>query len=375
MNALTHRLRLDPWIPLLTLMLVAVGLVMIYSASGPRAQATYDSTWHFALRQGVWVGLGMMFLLLGTAVNYHHWQRLAPVLLVLSAILLAITLVPGIGLSVNGARRWLGLGGFTIQPSELAKFACAVYISSYLSRYGHLVAAGVSGAIFRPLLLIGGVLGLILVEPDLGNAVAICAVVGSLLFVSGLPWLYIGGLSGLGAAALAGAVYLEPYRLTRLISFLDPWADPTGSGFQVVQSFLAFGSGGLTGVGLGEGRQKLFYLPEAHTDFIFSVVGEELGLIGTLALLALFALFAWRGLAISRAAGDSFGRYLALALTLMVILQALINMGVTVGTLPNKGLPLPFVSYGGSSLLLNLFAVGVLMNISRTPTPRRRRKP
>jgi len=366
-----RRLTIDPWLPLLTLTLVVVGLVMIYSASAPRSMRTFDNSWHFAARQGIWAALGMLALGVGTLVDYRRWQEWSVPLLGLVVVALAATLIPGIGISAGGARRWLGAGGFTLQPSEAAKFVCIVYMSGYLARHQKLVRGGSSGAAMRPMLVIGTILALILVEPDLGNAVAIAAVVGSLLFVGGIGWGVIGGLSLLGVAGLALAVYLEPYRMTRLTSYLDPWADPTGSGFQVVQSFLAFGSGGIAGLGLGEGRQKMFYLPEAHTDFIFSVIGEELGLIGAFAVVALFAAFAWRGLRISRACSSPFGGYLALGLTLMVVLQALINMGVSVGILPNKGLPLPFVSYGGSSLLLNLFAVGVLINISKDRYGRR----
>ncbi|MBI5137550.1 MAG: putative lipid II flippase FtsW [Nitrospirae bacterium] len=361
----SRRAIVDPILPLLTLLLLGIGVAMIYSASAPRALSTYGSTWHFAMRQGVWVGLGMVALLLGARVDYRIWEKLSGPMLVVLGVLLALVLVPGVGVAAGGARRWLGVGGFTLQPSELAKFVCAAYMAAYLAHHGHDFRHGGMGPVVRPILVLGMVLGLIVVEPDLGNAVAICAVAACLMFVAGLGWRYIAPLGALMAGAMALAIWLEPYRIKRVTSYLDPWADPTGSGFQVVQSFLAFGSGGITGLGLGEGRQKLFYLPEAHTDFIFSVIGEELGLVGALCVVLLFALFAWRGLIIAREAADPFGRYLALALTMMVVLQALINMGVTVGVLPNKGLPLPFISYGGSALLVNLFVVGVLLNISR----------
>jgi len=358
-------LHFDPWLPALTVALVAVGLVMIYSASAPRALSTYGNGWHFFLRQAVWVCLGVVAMAVGVKVNYRRWQVWVAPLLILTLGMLAAVLVPGVGVQAGGARRWLGLPGMSIQPSEVAKFVAIVYMSGYVVRHGRDVADGRFVAVLRPLLVIGAILGLVLVEPDLGNAVAIALVTGCLLFVGGLGWRYIVPICLLGAVALALAVYLEPYRLTRMTSYLNPWADPRGAGFQVVQSFLAFGSGGVGGLGLGQGRQKLFFLPEPHTDFIYSVIGEELGLVGALAVLVLFALFAWRGWNVARACPDPFGRYLALGLTLMVVLQALINMGVTVGALPNKGLPLPFVSYGGSSMLVNLFAVGVLVNISK----------
>ncbi|MFQ5508508.1 MAG: putative lipid II flippase FtsW [Leptospirillia bacterium] len=354
---------IDPWIPVLTALLVGIGLVMIYSASAPRSLSNYGSFWHFASRQGIWAGIGMLALLVGMKFDYKHWEKLAAPLLLLTMAALVVTLIPGIGLSAGGARRWLGVGGFTIQPSEAAKFACAVYMASYLAHHGHDLKRGAT--VLRPLILVGIVLLLIVVEPDLGNAVAISAVAGSLLFMAGIGWRFILPLILTAVLGLSAAIIAEPYRLTRLTSYLDPWADPHGTGFQVIQSFLAFGSGGIAGLGLGEGRQKLFFLPEPHTDFIFAVIGEELGLIGALLVVGLFAAFAWRGVRIARHCPDVFGQYLALALTLMVTIQALINMGVTVGALPNKGLPLPFISYGGSSLLLNLFAVGVLINISR----------
>jgi cell division protein FtsW len=358
-------LHFDPWLPVLTVALVGVGLVMIYSASAPRALSTYGNGWHFAARQAAWVGLGIFAMAVGVKVNYRYWQVWVAPLLILTLGMLVVVLVPGIGVQAGGARRWLGFSGVNIQPSEIAKFVAIVYMAGYVVRHGRDIADGRLAAVLRPLLVIGTMLVLVVVEPDLGNAVAIALVAGCLLFVGGLGWRYIVPLCLLAAAGLALAVYLEPYRLTRMTSYLNPWADPRGAGFQVVQSFLAFGSGGGGGLGLGQGRQKLFFLPEPHTDFIYAVIGEELGLVGALLVLLLFALFAWRGWAVSKACPDPFGRYLALGLTLMVVLQALINMGVTVGALPNKGLPLPFISYGGSSMLVNLFAVGVLVNVSK----------
>ncbi|MDH5525927.1 MAG: putative lipid II flippase FtsW [Nitrospirota bacterium] len=355
----------DPWIPVIAVALLGTGLVMIYSASAPRALSTYGSSWHFAAKQGIWAALGLGALLFGLLVDYRHWRRAVPVLMIGTLLALIFTLIPGIGISAGGARRWLGAGGFNIQPSEIAKFACIAYMAAYLSGHAAELRSGRLWPVLRPLIVIGSALALIVVEPDLGNAVAIAAVTACLLFVGGIGWRFILPLGVVGAAGFALAVWLEPYRLTRLTSYLDPWADPTGSGFQVVQSFLAFGSGGITGTGLGEGKQKLFFLPEPHTDFIYAVIGEELGLIGALLVMTLFILFAWRGMVIARAAHDPFGAYLALGLTLMIVLQALINMGVTVGALPNKGLPMPFVSYGGSSLLVSLFATGVLINISK----------
>jgi cell division protein FtsW len=355
----------DPWLPALTLALVGAGVAMIYSASAPRALSAYGSSWHFAARQAAWAGLGFLVLAVGARVDYTRWGRAAGPLLVLTCLLLGAVLVPGVGVVVNGARRWLPIGPFALQPSELAKFVAVVYMAGYAARHGGALQAGGPAAVIRPMLVVGTLLGLIVVEPDLGNAVAIGAVSGVLLFVGGICWRYIVPLVGLAGAGLALAVYLEPYRLDRVRSFLDPWSDASDTGFQVVQSFLAFGSGGVTGLGLGEGRQKLFFLPEPHTDFIYAVIGEELGLLGAVLVLGLFAVFAWRGLTIARHAGEPFGRFLALGLTLMVVIQALVNMGVAVGVLPNKGLPLPFVSYGGSSLLVNLLAVGVLVNISK----------
>jgi cell division protein FtsW len=355
----------DPWLPALTLALVGGGIAMIYSASAPRALSAYGSSWHFAARQCAWAAIGFVVLAVGARLDYTRWGRMVGLLLVVTCLLLGAVLVPGVGVVVNGARRWLSVGGFTLQPSELAKFVSVVYMAGYAARHGGELRDRAPGAVIRPVLVVGLLLGLIVVEPDLGNAVALAAVAGVLLFVGGIGWRYIVPLVGMAGAGLALAVYLEPYRLKRVTSFLDPWADPSDTGFQVVQSFLAFGSGGITGMGLGEGRQKLFFLPEPHTDFIFSVIGEELGLLGAVLVLILFAVFAWRGLTIARHAADPFGRYLALGLTLMVVFQALVNMGVAVGVLPNKGLPLPFVSYGGSSLLVNLLAVGVLVNISR----------
>jgi cell division protein FtsW len=345
---------------LVTLALVAFGLVMVYSASSARALLDSHDPAYYLKRQALYALLGLVTLVVLSRFDYRRLRDAAGSLLVASFVLLVAVLA--VGTAVNGARRWIAVGSFTFQPSELAKLALALWAAALLARRP---APQTLGELLRPIgLVVGGTCALILVEPDLGSALAIAIMVGACLLVSGTPLrtLFSGG--AIAGTLVLAAIWLEPYRRARIFSFLDPWHDPQGAGFQIVQAMIALGSGGLFGVGLGESVQKIYYLPEASTDMIFAIVGEELGLIGVVAVIAAFALFAYAGFNIALRCRDPFGKRLAVALTALVCGQAAVNVSAVMGLAPLTGVPLPFVSYGGSSLVVGLASVGILLNIA-----------
>jgi cell division protein FtsW len=358
------RARSDMTLILITLMLLLIGVVMIYSASAVLAGRQYGDSLFFIKRQMLWALGGLIAMIAVSRVPYGLWQGLALPLVLGAVILLVLVLIPGIGVEVNGSRRWLRLGSFTVQPSELARLCAVIYLARYLVKKRDRL-----DDFFRdflpPMIVIGAVLALIMGESDLGTAAVMGMVAGLMLFIGGARWRHLWVMGLLAAPVLYAMIMKIGYRRQRMLAFLDPWRDPNDSGFQMIQSFLALGGGGPVGMGLGEGRQKLFFLPYPHTDFIYAVIGEELGLMGTVAVLVLFLALAWRGLSIGLKAPDPFGRHLAIGLTMMIVVQALINMAVVTGLLPTKGLTLPFLSYGGSSLMVNLVAIGILWNISR----------
>jgi cell division protein FtsW len=359
-----HRPSVDGWLLTVTVLLALVGLVMVYSASAVVAGNRFHDWTYFLKRQVTWLAVGLLLLHLASRLDYALWQRLAVPILGVTAILLIVVLVPGLGLSAKGARRWLRVGLISVQPAEIAKLSLVLYLSSYLTRKEERLREFVPG--FLPPLLVVGLIGLlVLLEPDLGTVVVMGLVTLGLLFLAGARPAHLFGIMLLSLPLGAALVLGSPYRRQRLMTFLEPWKDPEAAGFQVTQSFLAFGSGGPFGVGLGEGRQKLFFLPEAHTDFVLALAGEELGLVGTVTIMLLFAILVLRGFQIATRAQRPFGRHLALGITLLFGIQALINAGVATGMLPTKGLTLPLVSYGGSSLMVSLVGVGVLLNISR----------
>jgi cell division protein FtsW len=351
------------WI--LTLLLVLIGVMMIYSASNVIAFKKFGTGSYFLIKQMVWVSMGTGMLWAISRIPYRVWQGWVVPLTIFILILLGMVLIPGIGQEINGARRWFRIGPVVFQPSEFAKLAMVIYLAHYLTRGPEKVQGFVYGLL--PALVVTG-LGvlLILLEPDLGTAVTLALVALVLLFIGGARVRHLLILCLCALPVLAYLILGTEYRRQRWLTYLDPWHDPSDTGFQIIQSFLAFGSGGEIGVGLGEGRQKLFFLPYPHTDFIFSVIGEELGLVGTLLILFCFALLVWRGLKLACWVADPFGQFLAVGITLMIGLAALMNLGVVTGLLPTKGLPLPFVSYGGSSLLVNMIGMGILLSISRT---------
>jgi cell division protein FtsW len=352
-----------PLLVVVTLLLVG-SVVMVYSASSAIAMEQYHDAGYFLKRQLLWVGVGVIAMVIAARMNVWGWQRLALPLLALSGLLLVLVLVSPIGSTVNGARRWLRVAGWSLQPSELAKLAAVCYLARYLASHAGRMTEFRRG-LLPPLAVCGLLVVLVLAEPDFGTAFVIAVLTLMLLFVGQARMSHLAGLvlSALPAAALL--IASSPYRRQRLLAFLNPWDNAQTSGFQVIQSFLAMGRGGVNGLGLGESRQKLFFLPEPHTDFIFSVIGEELGLIGTMVVLMLFVVFFWRGLVIAQRADEPFLRYLAVGVTAMIGMQALLHMAVVIGLLPTKGLTLPLLSYGGSSLVVDLAAVGILLAIGR----------
>jgi cell division protein FtsW len=357
----------DRWLFGSTIALCLVGAVMVFSASAVTARDQYGNGYHFLLRQLLWLILGLGGLLILMNADYRKLRR--PEFIFTGMFVVVVMLVGVFFLDKSHAtHRWIRLGAASLQPSELAKLAVIFYLAWFLEMRRRPRSFGVNDWKRTILPALGPVLamvGLVVVEPDLGTAVEIFIIAVVMLYVAGLDGRYIAG----AALAALPVVYLlivrVSYRYERVVAFLNPTADPQGRGFQLLQSLIAVGSGGFTGVGLMESKQKLFYLPEAHTDFIFAVLCEELGFIGGALVIALLAVYGWRGLRAAFNAPDEFGRFAALGITIMVMSQALINLGVVLGMMPTKGIPLPFISYGGSSLLVMLLATGVLLNISQ----------
>ena len=363
-GAAAPRLRVgDPWVLFSALCLAAVGLVMVYSASSALAGKRYLDSAYFFKHQlfHLALGLGLMYFL--ARRDYLQLKKVTYPLLALVLLALVLVLIPGVGHLAGGARRWLRLGLFSLQPAELAKPALVLYLAYALSEHAKEVKSFSRG--FLPSLFMAGVLTLpVLLEPDLGMSVTLFALAGVMLFVAGTRVIYLLGLVLATMPVLYFLLFRVSFRLKRLTAFLSPWDDPAGAGYQIIHSLLALASGGLYGVGLGGSMQKLFYLPEPHTDFIFAVLGEEGGLLAVLLVLGLFALLIWRGIGIALKARELFGTYLALGATLIIGLQAFVNAAVVMGLLPTKGLTLPFISYGGSSLVVNFACVGILLSVA-----------
>jgi cell division protein FtsW len=336
---------------------------MVYSASALVALERFQQPYLFVTRQMMWAAVGVAVLSIVMRIDYRAYRndRLIWILLgVVGFMLIAVLFAR----PINGTRRWFGVGGFGIQPSELAKLAAIMFTALILERRRHRINE--LGYSLVPIGVIVGVLsGLILLEPDFGTAVSLLAVIGVMVFAAGISYRYLLGAGLLMLPALYVIMMQADYRRRRLLTFLDPWADPLGDGFQIIQSLIAVGTGGVFGKGLMSGVQKLFYLPEPHTDFIFAVISEETGLLGASMVVLCFCVIGWRGLRTAMRAPDSFGAFLALGITMMLVLQALVNISVVLGLMPTKGIPLPLVSNGGSSMLINLLGVGVLLNISQ----------
>src|SRR4030066_457990 len=348
---------------IVALALMGIWVVMVYSTSAILAVDRFQDPYYFLKRQALYGGIGFVLMVLMMFFPYEVLKRFAYPILVISILFLIAVLIPGIGHRAGGAMRWLKIQFFSFQPSEFAKLGLVVFLAYLLAKKEEKIRS-FSFGFLPPVLLSGLVIALVMKEPDFGAAFFLTVMVFLLLFVSGARVIYIVGAI-LAAIPWAYTRLMNVgYRYKRLLSFIRPWEDPTGTSFQIIQSFLSFGSGGFFGLGLGEGRQKLFFLPAPHTDFIFSIIGEELGLVGAMVVVLLFFVFTVRGIQIGLSLDDRFGAYLALGVTLMISLQAVINMAVVLGLLPTKGLTLPFISYGGTSLITNLVGVGIMLHLS-----------
>jgi len=346
------------------ILLVVIGIIMVFSASSASAYYRMGNSYYFLKKQMMWaaLGFGAMFILMN--INYRIYNRLARLIILAGIVFLLIVFIPGLGVTLNGATRWIGIGGFSVQPSEFAKLAVIIFTASSLSRKKEMVRSFTRGVL--PYLIVAGIVfGLIMLQPDFSTGVIIIAVVFIMIFVAGANIAHLLGLTLPGIIMLVLLIISEEYRLKRWTSFLRPFEDPRGSGYQIIQSLYALGSGGLFGLGLGRSRQKFFYIPLPQNDFIFSIIGEELGFIGTFTIIILFILLIWRGIRIAIHAPDHFGSMLATGLIAMIALQVIMNIAVVTSSMPVTGIPLPFISCGGSSLLFSLAGVGILLNISR----------
>lgn len=343
--------------------LLLLGVVMVFSASAVRAADQFGNPYYYLVRQSAFAALGLVAMSITARIDYRWWRRLAwPILLVCLA-LLVVVLIPGVGMVVNGARRWIGLGPLSFQPSEFMKFGMVIFVADHLARAGDQVRRW--RTLLVPLAVLGLTFGLIMLEPDLGTSLSIAGTVYILLFLGGADLGHLAALAAVGTAAVTYYALSAEYRRDRLLTFLDPQRDPLGDSYQVLQGLYALASGHLWGLGLGRSRQKFWYLPEPHTDYIFAIVGEELGFLGASLVVWLFFLFAWRGYRIAARAPDRFGALLAAGVTTMIVLQALMNIAVVTSSMPATGIPLPLISYGGSSLVVTLAGVGILLGVSR----------
>jgi cell division protein FtsW len=360
---MAKKLKSDKVLFIATILLVALSVVMVYSASAPVALERYGRASRFLITQGLWAVLGIVMLSLVMRIDYRFYREPAFIWTCLGLVTLALVAVY-FSAPINGARRWFGVGGIGVQPSELAKLVAILFIAALLERRAHRID-DLTYALLPIAIVVLGLVALILPEPDFGTAITLLLIAAVMIFASGLSYRYIVGATLIALPVLYIVIMGSAYRRRRTLAFLNPWDDPLGDGFQIIQSLIAIGTGGVWGKGLMNGVQKLFYLPEPHTDFIYSVISEELGLIGATAVILCFCAVTWRGMRIAVRAPDAFGAFLALGLTTMVAVQAFLNISVVLGLMPTKGIPLPFVSAGGSSLLINLVGMGILLNVSQ----------
>jgi cell division protein FtsW len=358
----------DHWIFATVGALVAIGLVMVFSASSATAYAEFHDTAYYLKRQLIWLAIGAVFAYGAYRIDYTKLKRISPALVGITFVLLLLTLVPHVGLQTGGARRWLGLSAISFQPSELAKLTLVLFLAAKLSTIGQDVRSLVRGV--APALLVAALLAVpILAEPDMGTASLVVFTAFGMLFCAGARIEHLTVALLVLVPPVILTVGNSAYKRARVLAFIDPWKDAQNTGFHIVQSLLALGSGGIFGLGLGASRQKFFYLPEAHTDFIFAVVGEELGMLGTFAVLALFAAFAVRAFMLAQRCSDKFGYFLIVGCALLIVIQAFINIGVVTSSWPVTGVPLPFISFGGTSLIVSLVSVALIMNVARRTRP------
>jgi len=360
---MARKLAPDKWLFAATTGLALFGVVMVYSASAVLAERENGNQFFYVLKQGVWVLIGFIVMLLMMQFNYQQLKNRRLVYALLFLTILALMIVFGFS-SSNGAHRWIKLPGVSLQPSEVSKLALIVFLSYFLEK-----RAGEEGDFWRTFVPCGFITamlaGLVVIEPDLGTAMMLALIFVVMIYTAGARLKHLALAAAPALIVVAGLLIFVPFRMKRMITFLDPWADQRGAGFQVVQSLISVGSGGPNGLGFAQGKQKMFFLPFAHSDFIFAVIGEELGLVGTLAVVAVFALFLWRGIRTALLAPDRFGMLLSLGIVTSIVAQALFNISVVLALVPTKGIPLPFISYGGSSLVPTLAAVGILLNVSQ----------
>ena len=360
---MARTLKSDKLLFLSTLLLLCCSVVMVYSASAALAMDLFQEPYFFLFKQVTWAVLGVCLLAGVMRVDYRNLKQPVVIWTALGASVVALIAV-FFGPEINGTRRWFAVGGIGVQPSELAKLAVIIFTAALLERRMARIDE-VSYSLLPIVIVTGLITGLIVLEPDFGTALTLLLIVGAMVFTAGLSYRYLVGSFLVAVPALYAVLASAPYRRRRMTAFLDPWADPLGDGFQIIQSLIAVGTGGVVGRGLMGGVQKLFFLPYPHTDFIYAVIAEETGLIGATVVLLCFGVITWRGLRVAALAPDRFGTFLALGLTTMVALQAFVNMSVVLGLVPTQGIPLPFVSNGGSSMLINLLGMGVLLNISQ----------
>ena len=369
----------DPWLLFAGLLLLTLGLVMVASASMPIADSQANQPFYYLIRQVIYSGVGLILGLVAFQVPLEVWRRSGPVLLMAAIVLLMLVLIPGIGKEVNGSMRWIDIKLISVQASEPAKLFTLIYMAGYLQRHDHALQTSAM-IMIRPMMVLAVLVVLLLLEPDFGAAAVLVMMALGMVFLAGVNIGKFLALQGITIATMAALLYFSPYRRARLGSFLDPWADPFNSGFQLTQSLIAIGRGELFGVGLGASVQKLFYLPEAYTDFLFAILAEELGLVGVLVVMGLYMVIVWRSFRIAARAEwleMKFAAYLAYGIGLWFGIQALVNIGVNMGVLPTKGLTLPLMSYGGSSMVVMCMALAVLLRIgleTEIADPRQRRK-
>jgi cell division protein FtsW len=361
---MARKLKSDKFLFTATLLLVCTSVVMVYSASAVLAMERFDEPYYFLFKQAAWALIGLCLLPIVMRIDYRQYRQPAVIWTGFAIVAIALIAVLLFGPKVKGATRWLAVGPMGVQPSELAKIAIIIFTAALLERRMDRID-DVSYSLLPIGLVVGGIVALILLQPDLGTAVTILMISGVMVFAAGMSYGYLGGLFLASIPALYVLLMTSDYRRKRVLAFLNPWDDPLGGGFQMIQSMIAVATGGITGRGLMGGKQKLFYLPEPHNDFIYAVISEELGLIGATIILICFCVITWRGLRTALRAPDRFGAFLAIGLTTMVAFQAMFNISVVLGLLPTKGIPLPFVSAGGSSLLINLIGMGILLNVSQ----------
>ncbi|MFD3258504.1 stage V sporulation protein E [Paenibacillus lentus] len=359
-----NRMAPDFWLMSSVLGLLAIGIVMVYSAGSVLAFHDYGDSFYFVKRQLLFAVLGLAAMFFMMNLDYRHLRKYAKLGLLGCFALLIIVLIPGIGVVRGGARSWLGISSFGIQPSEFMKLGMILFLSYWLSKEDYKIAMFTKG-LLPPLGIMGLAFGLIMLQPDLGTGTVMMGASLLIVFTAGARIKHLAGLAAVGVLGFVGLILAAPYRLQRITAFLDPWSDPLGAGYQIIQSLYAIGPGGLAGLGLGMSRQKYSYVPEPQTDFIFSILSEELGFIGGLLVLLLFLILVWRGMRVAMTVEDSFGSLLAVGIVGMVAVQVVINIGVVIGLMPVTGITLPLISYGGSSLTLMLTALGILLNLSR----------